>query len=488
VLIEHGVDATILMPAYPAAVGRASGLRQVGQLFDDLPGGAGRLLLGVMPGPQSCAQVPVLLLDTERFARRSGDPYVDEHGNEYDDNALAFGDLAEVAARICAGRTMVPAPHVVHANDWHAGLVPLLLKTRGITGVGSALTIHNLAFQGNVDIGLAAQLGVPAGMLGADGVEFWGRLSFMKAGILCADRITAVSDTYAAEILTPRFGHGMDGVLNSRRDALVAIPNGVDTNVWNPALDTLTARHFSSADMAGKAVCKRALQKLFGLPVEPFAPLLALGSRMTHQKMADVALDALPRLLQRHERLQVVVLGRGDHGYESRFQQLAADYPQRMAVHVGYDEKLAHALHAGADMLLHGTRFEPFGLTPIYAMLYGTIPVASRVGGLCDTVADVGAADVPDDAANGVLFDGDGADDMAAAVDRALALFGQTRHWQQLQRNAMRADFSWYGPARKYLRMYADIAPAGARALFEATLLPRAAAGGDSAAATYKRA
>lgn len=482
-LVEHGVDATILMPAYPGAVERAVGLRQVGQLFDDLPGGSGRLLLGTTPG----SRLPVLLLDTERFQRRGGDPYVDQDGNEYNDNALAFGDLAEIAVRICAGQTMVPAPHVVHANDWHAGLVPLLLKTRGIDTVGSALTIHNLAFQGNVDMGLTGRLGVPADMLGPDGVEFWGRLSFMKAGILCADRITAVSDTYAAEILTPRFGHGLDGLLASRRDALLAIPNGVDTRVWNPASDTLTARQFSRADMAGKAACKRELQRLFGLPVEPFAPVLALGSRMTHQKMADVALDALPQLLARHERLQVVVLGRGDHGYESRFQQLAADYPERVAVRIGYDEKLAHALHAGADMLLHGTRFEPFGLTPIYAMLYGTIPVASRVGGLCDTAADVGSAEAPDESANGVLFDGDGAGDMAAALERALALFGQGRHWQRLQQNAMRADFSWYGPARKYLRMYADIAPAGARALFESTLLPRASTG-DSAAAASKRA
>jgi starch synthase len=487
VLVEHGVDATILMPAYPAAVERAAGLRQIGQIFDDLPGGSGRLLLGCMPGQQ--VQVPVLLLDTERFARRSGDPYVNDDGNEYDDNALAFGDLAEVAARICAGRTMVPAPHVVHANDWHTGLVPLLLRVRGITGVGSALTIHNLAFQGNVDMGLAGQLGVPGDMLHADGVEFWGRLSFMKAGILCADRITAVSDTYAAEILTPRFGHGLDGLLDSRRDALLAIPNGVDTDAWNPSRDPLIARQFSLADMAGKAACKRDLQKQFGLPVEPFAPLVALGSRITHQKMADVALDALPRLLDQHPRMQVAVLGRGDHGYEARFRQLAADYPDRVAVHVGYDEKLAHALHAGADMLLHGTRFEPFGLTPIYAMLYGTIPVASRVGGLCDTVADVGSADAPDESASGVLFDGESADDMVAAMARALALYGQTKHWQRLQRNAMQADFSWYGPARKYLRMYADIAPESARALFRSTLLPRPSASGDkAAAASYKRA
>ena len=480
-LVEHGVDATILMPGYPAAQERALNLRQVGPALDDLPGGPGRLLLGTMPG----SGVPVLLLDTERLRARTGDPYVNEDGVEYDDNALAFGDLAHAAERICAGRTMLPAPHVVHANDWHAGLVPLLLKAGGIDTVGSALTIHNLAFQGNVDMGLAGRLGVPDHMLHAGGVEFWGRLSFMKAGILCADRITAVSDTYAGEILTPRFGHGLDGLLNARRDALVAIPNGVDTNTWNPAHDALTARPFDADDLSGKAACKRELQKLFGLPVEPFAPLVALGSRITHQKMADVALEALPRLLADHGRLQVAVLGRGDHGYEARFRELAAGYPDRFAFRAGYDEKLAHALHAGADMLLHGTRFEPFGLTPIYAMLYGTIPVASRVGGLCDTVSDAGHVDAPQEMANGVLFDGEGVDDMVRAMERALALFGQGRIWQRLQRNAMRADFSWYGPVRKYLRLYADIAPAGARALFEKTLLPRSA--GASEAATLSR-
>lgn len=459
VLNEHGVDATVLMPGYPAALDHVLQARQIGPALDDLPGGPGRLLLGKMPG----ADVPVLLLDTERFRARGGDPYVNEDGVEYEDNGLAFGDLAHAAVRICAGQTMFPAPHVVHANDWHAGLVPLLLRAKGIATVGSALTIHNLAFQGNVDMALAGQLGVPADMLHADGVEFWGRLSFMKAGILCADRITAVSDTYAREILTPRFGHGMDGLLNARRDALLAIPNGVDTGAWNPAQDTLTARAFSADDLAGKAACKRELQRLCGLPVEPFAPLVALGSRITHQKMADVALQALPRLLADHGRLQVVVQGRGDHGCEAQFRQLAADWPGRVAVQIGYDEKMAHALHAGADMLLHGTRFEPFGLTPIYAMLYGTIPVASRVGGLCDTVSDAGEPEAPHEGANGVLFDGDGTDDMVRAMERALALYGRGSCWQRLQRNAMQADFSWHGPARKYIRMYADIAPGHVR-------------------------
>jgi starch synthase len=484
-LIEHHVDATVLMPGYPAALDAAQGLRAIGPILEGLPGGGpGRLLLGGMPG----CNVPVLLLETERFSARTGNPYVDENGCEYPDNALAFGDLAHAAARICAGRTMFPAPHVLHANDWHAGLAPLLLRAQGIAGVGSALTIHNLAFQGNMPLDLAGALGVPAEMLQADGAEFWGKLSFLKAGIACADRITTVSDTYAREILTPRFGYGFDGVLNARRAALLAIPNGVDTSLWNPAQDPLIARAFDIDDLSGKSACKRELQKLFGLPVEPFAPLIALGSRITHQKMADVALAALPRLLNIHPRAQIVVLGRGDHGYEDGFRALAQAHPQRVAVHVGYDEKLAHALHAGADMLLHGSRFEPYGLTPIYSMLYGTIPVASRVGGLCDTVSDAGCADLPAEAANGVLFDGDGADDMVIALERALELYSQGAHWQRMQRNAMRPDFSWTGPAKQYIRMYADIAPAQAKTLFEQSLMPRIAAEDGAALALRARA
>lgn len=465
-LVEHHVDATILMPGYPAALEQVRDLRPIGPILEDLPGGGpGRLLLGSMPG----SRVPVLLLETARFAARTGNPYLGDDGREYPDNALAFGDLAHATVRICAGRTMYPAPHVLHANDWHAGLAPLLLRAQGIAHVGSTLTIHNLAFQGNFPMELADALAVPPEWRQADGAEFWGRLSFLKAGIVCADRITAVSDTYAGDILTPRFGHGLDGVLQSRADALAAIPNGVDTATWSPQHDPLIARAYDVDDLSGKSACKRELQKLFGLPVEPFAPLVAIGSRITHQKMADVALAALPRLLEAHPRMQLVVLGRGDLAHEAGFQALAAAYPERVGLHLGYEERLAHALHAGADMLLHGTRFEPFGLTPIYSMLYGTIPVASRVGGLCDTVSDAG------EAANGVLFDGEAAEDMIAAVNRAMALYGQGAQWQRLQRNAMRADFSWYGPVRKYIRMYADIAPEKARPLFEKTLLPRMA-------------
>jgi starch synthase len=465
-LHQRGVEVTLLMPAYPAALAvlAARGdVREVARL-SALPCGEARLLHGRM----GSNGVPVLLFDCAGFRARGSNPYVDADGREYADNPLCFASLALAAVHICAGKTAWPVPHVVHANDWHAALIPAFLRTAGIGHVGTVLTIHNLAFQGNYPLEIGPSIGLPESMIGPDGAEFWGRLSFLKAGIRYADRISIVSRSYAREVLTPRFGCGMEGVLNQRRDALVPIANGVDVELWNPACDPLIARRFSADDRRNKAHCKRALLRLFGLPVVPRAPLLALGSRITHQKMADVALEALPRLLERQPRLQVVVLGCGDHEYEAGFRALAEQHRGRLGVYIGYDEQRAHALHAGADMLLHGTRFEPFGLTPIYAMRYGTVPIASRVGGIIDTVVDAGNLDAPTSGACGVLFDGEHADDLLAAVERALGLHAQAEVWSALQRNAMRGDFSWEQPVRRYLDLYAEIAAPETRALFAA--------------------
>jgi starch synthase len=228
----------------------------------------------------------------------------------------------------------------------------------------------------------------------------------------------------------------------------------------------LITASFSSSDLRNKAACKHELQRSFRMAAVPDAPLLALGSRITHQKMADVALAALPALLDSHPRLQVAVLGCGEHEYEKGFVELGRRYPGRMGVYIGYDERRAHALHAGADMLLHGTRFEPFGLTPIYSMRYGTIPIVSRVGGMIDTIADAGMKGKPAKGACGVLFDGEQPSDMIAAVKRTLELFDCHEEWLALQRNAMSGNFSWDAPARKYIDMYADIVPAAVKQLF----------------------
>jgi len=458
-LRKRGVDASILMPAYPEAVRNLGDAVQV-NLKNGLPGGAGRLLHGVIPG----TDVPALLLDTARFRQRGANPYVDTNGVEFNDNAVCFADLSHAAVAICAGETTLPVPHVVHANDWHAGLIPCLLKLRGLDHIGTMLTIHNLAFQGNFDLAVAEQIGIPEHLLTGDGVEYWGKLSFLKAGIRFSDCVSTVSQNYANEILTPRFGCGMDGILAFRRLDLRAIPNGIDASLWDPVDDQLIARNFGVGDMKGKAACKRDLQKLFGLlPADPFAPVMGIGSRISHQKMADVVIEAIPGILQAHPRLQIVVLGCGEPEYEQGLLSLAERYSGRMAVHIGYDERRAHALHAGSDMLLHPTRFEPFGLTPIYAQRYGAVPIGSRVGGLVDTVCDI---DVDPARATGVLFDGERAEDMQQAVARAFAIYNDNERWQAVQRNAMSVDWDWAGPTQAYLDAYVSVADPAVRGLF----------------------
>ncbi|MDF3035816.1 MAG: glgA [Paucimonas sp.] len=466
-LKRNHVDVSILLPGYPCALDAAENLKEAGYL-PDLPGGPGKLYQGTIA---EYDDVSVLLLDTPNFRKRLVNPYVDHDGNEYQDNAASFAALSHAAVAICAGKTSVPVPHVVHANDWHAGLIPALLHVAGIQRVGTVLTIHNLAFQGNYPMDLAESLGLPESLLGPDGMEFWGKMSFLKAGIRYADRISTVSESYAKEILTPRFGCGLDGILNERKDAIVPIPNGIDINTWDPETDPMIKHRFSRKDLRHKSTCKQELQKLFKLQSLADAPLMALGSRITHQKMADLALESLPGLLEKHPRLQVAVLGCGDHEYEHGFAELAKRYPGRVGVHIGYDEQRAHALHAGADMLLHGTRFEPFGLTPIYSMRYGTIPVASRVGGIIDTIPDAGLNGTPPQGACGVLFDGETADAMGAAVDRAIALYEQPAVWLEMQRHSMSCDFSWNGPVRKYIDMYRQVAPQSVRHLFAAALV-----------------
>jgi starch synthase len=460
-LHQQGIDVTVMLPGYPGAVKQTRELKEICTL-EELPGGAGKLLHGKMPD----TGVSVLLLDTPGFRSKTANPYVNEAGEEHKDNPVNFAALAFAATAICEGKTPLPVPHVVHANDWHAGLIPALVRHKKIKDVGTVQTIHNLAFQGNYAMELASEIGIPEALLTPDAMEFWGKMSYLKAGIRYADRVTTVSKTYAREILTPEFGHGMEGLLNAREKVLSAVPNGIDEALWNPAEDPLIARSFSLQDMKGKSACKRDLLKLFKMPSDPFAPILALGSRITHQKMADVALAALPAILKRHRRLQVVVLGCGEPQYEQGFLKLAEEFEGRVGIHIGYDEHLAHALHAGADMLLHGSRFEPYGLTPLYSLRYGTIPIASRVGGLSDTIADAGLSGPPPTNATGVLFDGQQAEDMIAAVFRACELYSEAAEWQAMQHNAMSANFSWEGPARAYIRLYQEIAPSVAKPAF----------------------
>jgi len=461
-LQERNVDVTLLMPGYPQALASARGLRQVGVL-PVLPGnaGPGRLLAGRLPD----SEITIVLLDSESLFNRAGSPYADAQGKEFTDNGARFAALSYAASQISAGATDLPVPHVVHAHDWHAGLTPMMMRQQQ-SKVPSVQTIHNLAFQGLFPLEQAAALGIPDSVLGADGIEFWGQLNYLKAGIRYADQVTTVSHSYAREILTPRFGHGLEGLLQERREQLGAIPNGVDVKVWDPASDASLPATYTADRRQGKAVCKHTLQCAFNLRVDPAAPLLVHGSRLTTQKMADVAVHALAQLLQENRHLQVAILGCGEPAIEENFCALALQYPGRVGVHIGYEEDLAHLLHAGGDMLLHGSRFEPYGLTPVYAMRYGTVPIASRVGGLMDTVCDIGRGDTPASSATGFLFDGETAAEMAAAIRRALSVYQERDTWQMLVRNGMRREFSWAASAAQYAQMYAGLTRGAASLAF----------------------
>ncbi|WP_233146308.1 glycogen synthase GlgA [Pigmentiphaga sp. NML080357] len=460
-LRDAHVDATVFMPAYESAMDAACDLEEVAEL----PGLAGGDAT-VWAGWVADTEIPVLLLRNDRLYVRPGNPYLDANGKEFPDNGIRFAALAQAAKRISVGETPIRVPHVVHAHDWHAGLTPLYLHAAGVKRPKTVLTIHNLAFQGNFPLHLADELGIPPAYRGSEGAEFWGHLNFMKAGLRYADRLTTVSATYAREILTPEFGHGLDGVLRERAHELHAIPNGIDTEVWDPSTDPFLPEHFSALDMRGKVRNKLEMQQAFGLPTDPEAPLLAMGSRLTSQKMADLAVEVFPRLLAAHPRLQIAVLGCGERAIEEALRAVAERYPRNLGVHIGYDERRGHLLHAGADMLLHGSRFEPFGLTPLYSMLYGTVPIASRVGGLADSI--VGLSPEPGaevGSATGILFDGDTPDDMQKAVERALDVFAQPQKWSALQKNGMTTHFGWEASAAQYVELYrmlAPVAPVGA--------------------------
>ncbi|WP_116791834.1 glycogen synthase GlgA [Achromobacter dolens] len=472
-LVQAHAQPTLLLPAYRGVARRLQSTRPVAHLAG-LPGGDARLLAGECPQ----SGLSFLLLENDALYDRDG-LYLDEGGQPYADNALRYAALAHAAVRVAQGLPGLPRPNVVHAHDWHAALTPLLLRAARVQDVKSVLTIHNLAFQGQAPIEAAPALGIPAPFCGEQGAQAWGQLNFMKAGIRHADRITTVSQRYAREILTPEFGCGLDGLLRERVADVLAIPNGIDTQLWNPTRDPhLGALRYGAANLANKRLCKAATQHEYGLQEDPQAVLLIMCSRLTGQKMADVAAQSLPQALDAHPQLQVAVLGQGERHLENALRELGQRYPRRCAVRIGYDEAGAHRLHAAGDLLLHGSRFEPFGLAPLYAMRYGTLPIGSRVGGMADTIEDPGPQQplTAMTRATGVLFDGSTPAEMTAAIARAVHLRSHATVWRAMQRNAMTADFSWRPAVAQYLALFHALSGTQAQAAAPARQPAQAAA------------
>lgn len=428
---EAGVEVRTLMPAYPQA-GSGACVAQFPVLGFDC-----RLLeAGSM-----------LLLDCPALYAREGGPYQDAGGRDWADNGLRFGALSRAAALLATPASPLAwKPDVLHCHDWPAGLAPAYLHLEA-RRAASVMTVHNLAFQGLFDASLLARLELPPESFHLDGVEFHGRVSFLKAGLAYADALTTVSPSYAREIQGEALGCGLDGLLRRRREALTGILNGIDEAQWDPATDARIAQRYDVHTLEAKAVNKAVLQARLGLRPEPELPLLGMVSRFTHQKGSDLVAAAADALVGMPA--QLALLGQGDRAHEEALRAAAARHPGRVGLKLGFDEDLAHLIEAGADLFLMPSRFEPCGLNQMYSQRYGTPPVARATGGLIDTIVD---------GVTGFLFELEEPAALATAVRRALAARADPARWARIQRAGMARDFSWRAAARRYAGLYASLA------------------------------
>ena len=455
-LIAAGADVRLVLPGLPAILKGMNALQvvcELGAVF-----GAGRVTLRL--GQMAHNQVPAYVIDAPYLYQRPGNPYLAADGNEWPDNLQRFALLGWVAAHLAAGELDPDwTPDVLHAHDWHAAMACAYVACHPATRAATVYTIHNLAYQG-----LFAQddfhlLGLPSRLMVPVGLEFHGQLSFMKAGLKFARRITTVSPGYAREIATEPFGCGLDGVIRARGMDVSGILNGVDGAVWNPASDRLIAAPYSVLALDGKALCKTALQQELGLAVDDGAPVFGVVSRLTPQKGLDLLVDALPSLLGDSAAggAQLVVLGNGDPALEAAFMNAAAMHPGRVAVRLAYDEALAHRIMAGADAMLVPSRFEPCGLTQLYALRYGTVPVVRQVGGLADTVVDATQDAVVHDQATGFMFGPATPVALADALQQAISAYRVPALWRQIMARGMAQNFSWDLAAAQYMALYRNV-------------------------------
>ena len=447
-LAHEGIAVRTLIPGYTSVMNALKAAEAV-HTFTHLYGGSARLLAA------RTSALDFFVLDAPHLYARPGGPYASPDGTDWPDNGLRFAALAQCAAAIGRGVVGDFLPDVVHAHDWQAGLAPAYLHYAGEPRPRTVMTAHNLAFQGQFPRALLGSIGLPPSAYSVDGVEYYGTISYLKAGLALADRITTVSPTYAAEIQTPESGMGLDGLLRHRAGVLTAILNGIDEHVWDPATDPWLGSRFDAKHLAQRTPNKESLQARFGLEVEPVC-LFGVVSRLTHQKGMDLLLDALPAI--EAGGAQLALLGSGEKSLEDGFVAAAGRAPGRIAAIIGYDEPLAHLVQGGADALLIPSRFEPCGLTQLCALRYGAVPVVSRVGGLADTVVDASDAALARGAGTGVQFTPVTRAMLELAVGRTLALWRDRTVWRRIQAHAMATEVGWRRPAKRYAAMFRDLA------------------------------
>ena len=452
-IAPHDIRMQTLVPAYPKVLS-ALGEAETVYRWPDLFGGEARLLGGKAAG------LDVLAIDAPHLFGREGNPYLASNGTDWPDNAFRFAALGRVAADLGHGLVPAIAPDVLHGHDWQAGLAFAYLHYEAGRRPGTIFTIHNMAFPGQFPAALLGELGLGFDAMTVEGIEYFGTISYLKAGLRFADRITTVSPTYATEILTPDNGMGFDGLLRARIDVLSGIRNGIDEDVWNPATDKTIAASYTPTTLTKRRENKRALQARLGLDDAPDTLLFGVVSRLSSQKGLDLLLQAIPTIVELGG--QLAVLGSGDKWYEDGFRNATAFHPGTVGVQLGYDEGLAHLVQAGADALLVPSRFEPCGLTQLCALRYGCVPVVARVGGLADTVVDGNEMAIASGAATGFQFAPVTLEGLQTAIRRTAAVFEDKDDWSGMIKAGMATDVSWRRPAKVMARLYRDAAGATA--------------------------
>jgi starch synthase len=448
---DHGVAMTTMLPGYPAVIA-ALGKAKTVHSWPSLLGEPARLLAGRI------GDHPLLVLDAPTRFRRDGGPYGDGTGRDWPDNGLRFAAFARAAADVAGGAVRGQSFDIAHAHDWQAAMVPAYLRFAPVGNpTPSVMTIHNMAFQGHFPATLFGELGLPDEAWSIHGVEYHQGVGFLKAGLEAAWAITTVSPTYAREIRSAEFGMGLDGLIRARGASVHGIVNGIDPHEWNPGTDRALAATFTARTLARRAINKVALEAEFHFAPDA-GPLFVVISRLTWQKGMDVLLEAIDHLVRAGARL--ALLGSGDRALEAGFVAAAQRHPGRIGVRIGYDEALSHRMQGGGDAILVPSRFEPCGLTQLYGLAYGCVPVVARTGGLADTVVDANLAALAAGAATGVQFNAVTYGALVEVIDRTVALHRDPREWQQIQRAGMKSDFSWGRSGKAYADLYAQLVEA----------------------------
>jgi starch synthase len=444
-LAALGHEVTVLLPRYRST-------RAVAVTVPSLtvPTGDGLRFPAIVEGGTLHGVYYYFVDDPEYFDR---DQLYGMAGKDYSDNAERFAEFCGAAIEFCK---QVWMPDVIHCHDWQSGLVPVLLRTHYakdnvLQDLPVVFTIHNMGYQGVFPHDAMKKIGLPERLFGIDGMEFYGRVNFLKGALIFSDDLTTVSPTYAEEIKTVEYGHGLDGVVRNRADRLTGILNGVDYAAWSPERDKVIASHYSPKDLSGKLACKKNLLEVFGLPPEMVnKPVIGIVSRFAGQKGFDLIEQIATDLLA--EDLAIAALGAGEAKYEKLFRDLAKAYPSKFSVRVAYDNNLAHKIEAGADMFLMPSRYEPCGLNQIYSLKYGTVPVVRATGGLDDTID---AFDQSTGRGTGFKFQAYDGLALLGAIRRSLSIFrDEPAVWRRIQLNGMAKDFSWQVSAIEYAKLY----------------------------------